>query len=59
VKNEFISVEDISSMDEGGLRYDMFAKAYNYQKEINMYLTIVLIPAEIRLIEQRKISVSC
>jgi len=26
---------------------------------LNMYLTIVLIPAEIRLIEQRKISASC
>jgi hypothetical protein len=29
VKNEFISEEDISSIDEGRLRYDIFVKAYN------------------------------
>src|ERR1044071_9153788 len=33
VKNEFISVEDISSKDEGKLRYDMFVKAYNDKRE--------------------------
>jgi len=34
VKNEFISVEDISSKDEGKLRYDdMFVKAYNDKGE--------------------------
>ena len=33
VKNEFISVEDISSIDEGKLRYDMFVKAYNDKRE--------------------------
>ena len=33
-KNEFISVEDISSKDEGKLRYDdMFVKAYNDKRE--------------------------
>ncbi|MGC2573311.1 MAG: integrase core domain-containing protein [Candidatus Nitrosopolaris sp.] len=33
VKNEFISVEHISSIDEGKLRYDMFVKAYNDKRE--------------------------
>ena len=33
VKNEFISVEDISNIDEGKLRYDMFVKAYNDKRE--------------------------
>ena len=34
VKNEFISVEDISSRDDGKLRYDdMFVKAYNDKRE--------------------------
>ena len=32
-KNEFISVEDISSIDEGKIRYDMFVKAYNDKRE--------------------------
>ena len=29
VKNEFLAVEDISRVDDGKLRYDMFVKAYN------------------------------
>jgi transposase InsO family protein len=29
VKNEFISVEQISSIDEGKVRYDMFVKEYD------------------------------
>ena len=33
VKNEFLAVEDISSIDEGKLRYDMFVKAYNETRE--------------------------
>ena len=34
VKNEFISVEDVSSRDKGKLRYDdMFVKAYNDKRE--------------------------
>ena len=34
VKNEFLSVEDISSIDDGKLRYDdMFVKAYNETRE--------------------------
>ena len=33
VKNEFISVENISSIDDGKLRYDMFVKAYNDKRE--------------------------
>jgi transposase InsO family protein len=33
VKNEFISVEQISSIDEGKVRYDMFVKAYNDKRE--------------------------
>ena len=34
VKNEFISVEDVSSRDVGKLRYDdMFVKAYNDKSE--------------------------
>jgi len=33
VKNEFVSVEDISSIDEGKLRYDMFVKPYNDKRE--------------------------
>ena len=33
VKNEFISVEQISSIDEGKVKYDMFVKAYNDNRE--------------------------
>ncbi len=33
VKNEFLAVEDISSIDEGKLRYDMFVKASNETRE--------------------------
>ena len=33
VKNEFLAVEDISSIDYGKLRYDMFVKAYNETRE--------------------------
>jgi hypothetical protein len=33
VKNEFISLEDISSKDEWRLRYDMFVMAYNDKRE--------------------------
>ncbi|MGC2575477.1 MAG: hypothetical protein WA364_28555 [Candidatus Nitrosopolaris sp.] len=29
VKNEFLAVEDISSINDGKLRYEMFVKAYN------------------------------
>jgi hypothetical protein len=29
VKNEFLAVEDISNIDDGKLRYEMFVKAYN------------------------------
>jgi hypothetical protein len=33
VKNEFLAVEDTSSIDGGKLRYDMFIKAYNETRE--------------------------
>jgi transposase InsO family protein len=33
VKNEFLAVEDISSREDGKLRYDMFVKAYNETRE--------------------------
>jgi hypothetical protein len=33
VMNEFISVEDISNLDDGKLRYDMFVRAYNDKRE--------------------------
>ena len=33
VKNEFLAVEDISSIDDGKLRYEMFVKAYNETME--------------------------
>jgi hypothetical protein len=33
VKNRFISVEQISSIDEGKVRYDMFVKEYNDKRE--------------------------
>ena|SRR2546427_4960432 len=33
IKREFLSVEDISSIDDGKLRYDMFVKAYNETRE--------------------------
>ncbi|MGB8937145.1 MAG: integrase core domain-containing protein, partial [Candidatus Nitrosopolaris sp.] len=33
VKNEFLAVEDISSIDDGKLRYDMFVEAYNETRE--------------------------
>jgi hypothetical protein len=29
VKSEFLALEDIPSIDDGKLRYDMFVKAYN------------------------------
>jgi putative transposase len=33
VKNEFLALEEISSVDDGKLRYDMFVKAYNETRE--------------------------
>ena len=33
VKNEFLAVEDISSIDDGKLRYAMFVRAYNETRE--------------------------
>jgi hypothetical protein len=33
VKNGFLAVEDVSSLDDGKLRYDMFVKAYNETRE--------------------------
>ena len=33
VKNEFLAVEDISNIDDGKLRYDMFVKVYNEARE--------------------------
>lgn len=33
VKNEFLAVEDIPTIDDGKLRYDMFVKAYNETRE--------------------------
>ncbi|MGB8936699.1 MAG: integrase core domain-containing protein [Candidatus Nitrosopolaris sp.] len=33
VKNEFLAVEQISSIDEGKVRYDKFVKAYNDKRE--------------------------
>jgi hypothetical protein len=33
VKNEFLAVEDISSRDDGKVRYDVFVKAYNETRE--------------------------
>jgi transposase InsO family protein len=34
VKNEFLALEDdISNIDDGKLRYDMFVKAYNEDRE--------------------------
>jgi transposase InsO family protein len=33
IKREFLSVEYISSIDDGKLRYDMFVKAYNETRE--------------------------
>lgn len=33
VKNEILLVEDISNIDEGKLRYDMFVKTYNETRE--------------------------
>jgi transposase InsO family protein len=33
VKNEFLTLEDIPSIDDGKLRYDMFVKAYNEARE--------------------------
>ena len=33
VNNEFLAVEDISSIDDGKLRYEMFVKAYNETRE--------------------------
>ncbi|HEY7571491.1 MAG TPA: integrase core domain-containing protein [Nitrososphaeraceae archaeon] len=33
VKSEFLALEDIPSIDDGKLRYDMFVKAYNEARE--------------------------
>src|SRR5581483_11832236 len=33
VKNEFLAVEDISSIEEGKTKYDLFVKAYNDKRE--------------------------
>ena len=33
VKNELLTVEEITSIDDGKLRYDMFVKAYNETRE--------------------------
>lgn len=33
VKNEFLAVEDIASIDDGKVRYEMFVKAYNENRE--------------------------
>jgi len=33
VKNEFLALEDIPSIDDGKLRYDMFVKTYNEARE--------------------------
>jgi len=33
VKNEFLALEDIPSIEDGKLRYDMFVKAYNETRE--------------------------
>ena len=33
VKNEFLAAEDISSREDGKVRYDMFVKAYNETRE--------------------------
>lgn len=33
VRNEFLALEDIPSLEEGKLRYDMFVKAYNETRE--------------------------
>jgi Integrase core domain len=33
VKNEFLALEGMSSIDDGKLRYDMFVKAYNEARE--------------------------
>lgn len=36
VKNEFLSVEDISSIDDGKLRYDMICLSRHIMKQENM-----------------------
>ena len=33
VKNEFLAVEDIYSIEDGKIKYDLFVKAYNDKKE--------------------------
>lgn len=33
VKNEFLKIEDIASIDDGKLKYNMFVKAYNENRE--------------------------
>jgi hypothetical protein len=33
VKNEFLAVEDISNINDGKLRYEMFVKAYSETRE--------------------------
>lgn len=42
VKNEFLAVENISSVEEGKRRYSMFVKAYNEERE-HMVASMVLL----------------
>ena len=41
VKNEFLAVENISSVEEGKIRYSMFVKAYNEERE-HMVVSMVI-----------------
>ncbi|HSF49888.1 MAG TPA: hypothetical protein VLA74_03930 [Nitrososphaeraceae archaeon] len=42
VKNEFLAVENISSVEEGKIRYSMFVKSYNEERE-HMVVSMVIL----------------
>ncbi len=42
VKNEFLAVENISDVEEGKIRYSMFVKAYNEERE-HMVVSMVIL----------------
>jgi hypothetical protein len=42
VKNEFLAIENISDVEEGKIRYSMFIKAYNEERE-HMVVSMVIL----------------
>ena len=47
VKNEFLAVEDISGINDGKLRYEMFVKAYNETRDVGIIDRLNLISPKV------------